>query len=150
MFGFTLDDAWKWASGWHNKPENQQGPPVPPGLLAQQQTQQPPQVDFNALQDRAQSNRLLNMGLGILAANGPSLEPRSPWQGVFQGVQAGQQAYDQTLQGGLAQAAARQQLAQQRLAVERQRAAFAAGQAALAEEARRRNGGAPLAVPPPR
>lgn len=155
MFGFnSVDDAWKWFIG---APGTQFGSPLPatgappaaagaagePPVAVPQQTIPP--IDFNEIQRQARGQRLLNTGLGILAANTPSTEPRSAWAPLLAGLQAGNTSYDQTLQRGLNQALVGSNINAQQMTLAQRMAALRAGQAALDEEARRRGGGAPLA-----
>lgn len=70
------------------------------------------------LQQQAQQQGLLNIGLSLLAGSGPSAQPRGIGQLLAQGVQAGQQAYQGAYNRALQEQAVREQLAERRLAME--------------------------------
>lgn len=66
------------------------------------------------LQQRAQQQGLLNVGLSLLSGSGPSAQPRGIGQLLAQGVQAGQQAYQGAYNKALQEQALREQLAERR------------------------------------
>jgi len=66
------------------------------------------------LQQRAQQQGLLNVGLSLLSGAGPSAQPRGIGQLLAQGVQAGQQAYQGAYSKALQEQALREQLAERR------------------------------------
>lgn len=67
-------------------------------------------MDDERLRKQAQQAGLLNMGLGIISASGPSRMPQGLLQPVATGIMAGQQAYQGTMDQQMQQAAARQKL----------------------------------------
>ncbi|NBR24346.1 MAG: hypothetical protein EBU08_11375 [Micrococcales bacterium] len=67
-------------------------------------------MDDERLRRQAQQTGLLNMGLNIIAASGPSNRPQGLLQPVATGIMAGQQAYQGALDQQIQQAAARQKL----------------------------------------
>lgn len=67
------------------------------------------------LQQQAQQQGLLNVGLSLLAGSGPSAQPRGIGQLLAQGVQAGQQAYQGAYNRALQEQAVQEQLQERRL-----------------------------------
>ncbi len=70
------------------------------------------------LQQQAQQQGLLNVGLSLLAGSGPSAQPRGIGQLLAQGVQAGQQAYQGAYNKAVQERALMEQLAERRLAMD--------------------------------
>ena len=66
--------------------------------------------DEEKMRQAAQRAGLLNTGLGIIAASGPSRMPQGILQPVASGLMAGQQAYQGAIDQQIQQAAARQKL----------------------------------------
>lgn len=66
--------------------------------------------DEEKMRQSAQRAGLLNTGLGIIAASGPSNRPQGLLQPVATGIMAGQQAYQGTMDQQMQQAATRQKL----------------------------------------
>lgn len=69
------------------------------------------------LQQRAQQQGLLNVGLSLLSGAGPSAQPRGIGQLLAQGVQAGQQAYQGAYNKAVQERALMEQLAERRQAM---------------------------------
>ena len=67
-------------------------------------------VDEEKIRRQAQQAGLLNTGLGIIAASGPSRVPQGILQPVATGIMAGQQAYQGAYENELQRAAMRQKL----------------------------------------
>lgn len=70
-------------------------------------------IDEEKMRRQAQQAGLLNAGLGIIAASGPSRMPQGLLQPVAAGLMAGQQAYQGTLEQQMQQAAAAQKMRQE-------------------------------------
>ena len=84
------------------------------------------------LQQQAQQQGLLNVGLSLLAGSGPSAQPRGIGQLLAQGVQAGQQAYQGAYNKAVQERALMEQLAERRQAQADVQAAQRALQGAFA------------------
>lgn len=70
-------------------------------------------VDEEKIRRQAQQAGLLNTGLGIIAASGPSRVPQGILQPVATGIMAGQQAYQGAYENELQRAAMRQKMQQE-------------------------------------
>ena len=70
-------------------------------------------VDEEKIRRQAQQAGLLNTGLGIIAASGPSRVPQGVLQPVATGIMAGQQAYQGAYENELQRAAMRQKMQQE-------------------------------------
>lgn len=75
------------------------------------------------LQQQAQQQGLLNVGLSLLAGSGPSAQPRGIGQLLAQGVQAGQQAYQGAYNKALQEQALKEQIAERQQMRQEQMAA---------------------------
>ena len=84
------------------------------------------------LQQQAQQQGLLNVGLSLLAGAGPSAQPRGIGQLLAQGVQAGQQAYQGAYDKAVRDRMLQEQLAERQQARQEQQMAQQAIQSAFA------------------
>ncbi|HEX7129134.1 MAG TPA: hypothetical protein VF217_03580 [Rhodanobacteraceae bacterium] len=71
-------------------------------------------MDFNTYFQNLSANPMFNMGMGMMAASGPSPYPVSGGQALAQGMQYAQQAQERALQLKAMQQKMAQQQAQQK------------------------------------